>query len=53
MEVYRQLLHLWRPDEKGFISLLDWHGVKQSTLTEEDRKVMGPGGIGYGAYLVK
>jgi hypothetical protein len=48
-----QLIQPWRSDEPGFISLLDWHGLDQDTMTDEDREVFGAAGGSYGAYLVK
>jgi hypothetical protein len=53
LERYKELLQPWRPDEKGFISLLEWHGLDQAEMTEEDQQSWGPTGIGYGAYLIK
>ncbi|MCI0393971.1 MAG: SAM-dependent methyltransferase [Chloroflexi bacterium] len=68
MELYRQtgaplhirsldrcveLLQPWSLIPPGFISLLDWHGLDTSTLTQEDIRNFGPGGGGYGAYLAK
>jgi hypothetical protein len=48
-----QLLSPWRPDERGWVSLLDWHSIEQNAMTEEDRSAFGAAGGGYGAYLVK
>ncbi len=48
-----ELLQPWKPDENGFIPLLTWHGFDEAEMSEEEIKIMGPGGIGYGAYLVK
>ena len=53
LEAYKELIQPWRPDEEGFVSLLEWHGLDQSDMSEEDRRAVGPGGGGYGAYLVK
>jgi len=50
---YVKLLQPWHPDATGWVSLLDWHGLDQSIMTQEDIRNCGPGGIGYGAYLVK
>jgi hypothetical protein len=52
-EAYEELLQPWRPDESGFISLLAWHGFDESIMTKEDRDAFGPGGLGYGMYLIK
>jgi hypothetical protein len=53
LEAYRELVQPWRPDEGGFVSLLEWHGFDQTEMGKEDRGIWGPGGIGYGVYLVK
>ncbi len=53
LEEYQQMISPWHPDKKGFISLLDWHGLDQSEMSKEEQNVFGPGGVGYGAYLVK
>lgn len=53
LQAYKELLQPWRADEKGFVSLLEWHGFEQSEMSEEDRQALGPAGSGYGAYLVK
>lgn len=52
-ERYAELVKPWRPDGLGFKSLLEWHGFSESTLATEDRAAFGPGGAGYGAYLIK
>ena len=43
----------WRLDDKGFVSLLNWHGFDQSELGQEDVSIWGPLGPGFGAYLTK
>ena len=53
MDTYKELLHPWRTDERGFISLLEWHSLDQSIMSEEDRRIYGPAGAGYGTYLLK
>ena len=53
LEQYEELLKPWKFQEKGFISLLEWHGFDQSELSEEDAVAFGPMGGGYGAYLYK
>jgi hypothetical protein len=50
---FRELIRPWRPDERDFVSLLDWHGFDQAEMSEADRQILGPAGSGYGAYLVK
>lgn len=53
LERFQQLIRPWRPDSKGFVSFLDWHGFDQSQMTDEELHLAGPGGGNYGAYLVK
>ncbi len=43
----------WRLDDKGFVSLLNWHGFDQSELGQEEVSIWGPLGPGFGAYLTK
>ena len=50
---YLKLIAPWTPDERGFVSLLQWHGLDQSELSQEDASLFGPTGAGYGAYLLK
>ncbi len=50
---YQELLQPWRPDDRGFISFLDWHGFDQSLLDDRDREVFGATGTGYGVYLTR
>jgi hypothetical protein len=50
---FRELVQPWRPEERDFVSLLEWHGFDQTEMSKEDRSAFGPGGAGYGAYLVK
>ena len=37
----------------GWIPLLQWHGLSESELGQEDIETFGPLGGGYGVYLVK
>ena len=53
LERYLELLDPWKPDGKGFVSLLDWHGLEALELAKEDIESFEPMGGGYGAYLVK
>jgi hypothetical protein len=53
LKKYGEIVEPWQLDEKGFISLLDWHGFEQSELGKEDVESFGPMGGGYGAYLTK
>ena len=53
MNEYMKLIAPWTPDEKGFVSLLQWHGLDSSELSQEDASQFGPTGAGYGAYLRK
>jgi hypothetical protein len=52
---YELLLNPWRPDEGGFVSLLNWHGIDldQLGMIPEDREIVGATGGGFGAYLHK
>lgn len=50
---FKEILHPWRADKNGFISMLDWHGFDSSDMTEEDKRIINENGIGHGAYLVK
>jgi len=52
---YRRLLAPWHPDEHGFVSMYDWHGITpaQTGLSDDDHDAMGGAGGGYGVYLVK
>jgi SAM-dependent methyltransferase len=53
LEEYEELIQPWRPEKAGFVSLLEWHGFDQTEMTEEARRIYGPSGGGYGAYLAK
>jgi len=53
LDRYKELVQPWHADEKGFISVLAWHGLDQSIMTEQDLRSFGVSAIGYGAYLVK
>ena len=52
-EHLQQLVAPWHADEGGFVSLLDWHSIDPSTLSDDDRSAFGDSGGGDGAYLVK
>jgi len=51
LEQYQTLVQPWQPDERGFISFLDWHGLDENVMSEEDLRVVSKSGGGYGAYL--
>ena len=53
LEEYQILVKPWLPDEKGFISLLHWHGMNEAEMSKDDERNWGPSGGGYGAFLVK
>ncbi len=53
LETYRQNIRPWLPDENGFVSFLEWHGVDLSIFSPSDLRVLGRTGGGYGAYLVR
>ena len=48
-----QLLHPWQADDPGFVNLVRWHNLDQSTLNKEDLQQWSDAGGGYGTYLVK
>lgn len=50
---YLELIKPWRPETGRFIPLTEWHDIDESMMSAEDLKAAGPGGGGYGAYLVK
>ncbi len=51
LEDYQEAVAPWKVDEKGYVSLLDWHGLDQSIMTDEDRRAIGAAGGGYAGYL--
>jgi len=53
IEGYLALLAPWRVDAGGVVSLLQWHGMTEREMTEEDRRAFGAAGGAYGTYLVK
>ena len=52
LEVFKELVKPWRPDELGYRTMEEWHGIEVA-MSEEDLKDFGAGGGGYGVYLVK
>jgi hypothetical protein len=52
LAVFQDLVKPWRPDELGFRTLEQWHGL-QDTMSEEDKQFIAAGGGGYGVYLIK
>jgi|GEM_PF-289690 hypothetical protein len=54
LSLYKELIKPWKPNEKGFIRLTDWHGIDiTKDISEEDLSDLGEGLGGYGAYLVR
>ncbi|NIT61540.1 MAG: hypothetical protein GWN00_36670 [Aliifodinibius sp.] len=53
LQDYKSLISPWKPDHQDFITLLDWHNIGEGEMTDEDKRIWGPGGGGYGAYLIK
>lgn len=53
LEKTLQMVHPWRPDERGFVDFLDWHGLDRETLSAEDREAFGGFAGAAGAYLMK
>jgi hypothetical protein len=52
LDQYINLIKPWHADP-DFIAFTDWHGLDKSLMTEADLNSAGPGGGGYGAYLMK
>jgi hypothetical protein len=52
LEALKELVKPWRPDELGYRTMAEWHGI-EVTMSEEDLKIFGAGGAGYGVYLIK
>ena len=52
-EQYSELINPWHIEGGSFIPLFDWNELDNSLMTADDLKAAGPGGGGYGAYLVK
>jgi len=52
LEVFQELHKPWRPDELGYRTMAEWHGIEVE-MSEEDLKSFAAGGAGYGVYLVK
>lgn len=53
IDEYIELLKPWKVDGGSFIPLIEWNGFDQSIMTAKDLAAAGPGGGGYGAYLIK
>lgn len=53
LEHYHKLLAPWKMEAKELTSLLEWSGFDSSELGQDDVKVFGPMGGGFGGYLVK
>jgi hypothetical protein len=52
LEVFEELIKPWRPDELGYRTMEEWHGIEVA-MSEEDLKDFIAGGGAYGVYLVK
>jgi hypothetical protein len=52
-EQYAELVKPWHPENGSFTPLTEWNGFDQSLMTADELKSAGPGGGGYGAYLIK
>lgn len=52
-EQYAELIKPWHIEGGSFIPLTEWNGLDQSIMTADDLMAAGPGGGGYGAYLLK
>jgi len=53
IDQYIELVKPWHPENGSFIPLIEWNGFDQSLMTADDLNGAGPGGGGYGAYLLK
>ena len=52
LSAFKELFKPWVPDSLGYRTMEEWHSV-DTPLTEDDKKVMSDGTVGYGVYLVK
>jgi len=52
LETFKELTKPWRPDELGYRSMAEWHGIELA-MSEEDLKSFTTGDPGHGVYLVK
>jgi S-adenosyl methyltransferase len=50
---FHELLSPWKPDQRDFVSLLEWHGLDQSAMSPEDQRVWSSTSGMYGTYLSK
>ena len=53
LQRFQELLRPWHADERGYISLLDWHGLDRNLMSAEDQRVWSESSGMYGAYLIK
>jgi hypothetical protein len=51
LEVFKELVKPWRPDELGYRTMAEWHGIEMALGGEEEG--FAAGGGAYGVYLVK
>lgn len=52
-ERFLELITPWKPNEKGVVDLFTWHGLDESTMTQEEKEAFDSGSGGFGVYLVK
>jgi hypothetical protein len=52
LEVYRELIKPWRPDNLGYRTLREWHGIELE-LTAADQQAYAGAGEPSGVYLIK
>jgi hypothetical protein len=52
LEVFQELFKPWRPDELGYRTMEEWHGIEVK-MSAKDLEAFTAGGSGYGVYLVK
>ncbi len=51
-EKYKEILQPWKL-ENDFVAFIDWHSLDRTFMSDDDVRNAGPGGGGYGAYLIK
>jgi len=52
LEVFKELVRPWRPDELDYRGMDEWHGI-EVIRSEEDLREFPAAGVGYGVFLVK
>jgi hypothetical protein len=52
VERFASLVKPWQPDELGFRTMEEWHGMPVE-MTPQEQMVFTEGTFGYGVFLVK